>query len=273
MSDISSAFADSSARVIYEKRGRVGYVTLNRPASLNAMDLRMHEELCAIWDDVEQDDSVWLAVLTGAGDRAFSVGMDLKELAARAAAGTPPTSLGNRGGGWPRLTERHHMRKPIIAKVNGLAIGGGFELALACDIIIASEHAQFALPEAKLGLIPGAGGVFRLTRQIPFKAAMGYLFTGRKMSAGRAYDLGLVNEVAKAAELDSCVEQWITDILACAPLSIRAIKQIANQSAHLPLEEAFRTRYEAEQHRLLSSDCAEGARAFVEKRPPSWTGA
>lgn len=273
MGDILSASADESLRVIYEKRGKVGYVTLNRPLSLNAMDLRMHEELCAIWDDIEQDDSVWLVVLTGAGDRAFSVGMDLKELAARAAAGVPPTSLGNRDTGSPRLTERHHMLKPIIAKVNGLAIGGGFELALACDIIVASEHAQFALPEAKLGLIPGAGGVFRLTRQIPIKAAIGYLLTGRKMSANRAYELGLVNEVAAAAKLDSCVEQWIADILACAPLSIRAIKQIANQAASLSLEEAFRTRYEAEERRLCSRDCAEGAHAFVEKRSPCWTGA
>lgn len=273
MSDNPVASADESPRVIYEKRDRVGYVTLNRPLSLNAMDLRMHEELGAIWDDVERDESVWLVVLTGAGHRSFSVGQDLKELAARTAAGVPPASLGNRGAGWPRLTERYHMLKPVIAKVNGLAIGGGFELALACDIIVAAEHAQFALTEAKFGLIPGAGGVFRLTRQIPLKAAMGYLFTGRKMTADRAYGFGLVNEVVPAAELDDCVERWIADILACAPLSIRAIKQIASHSAALPLEQAFGRQYEAEKRRLSSTDCAEGVRAFVEKRQPRWTGA
>jgi len=272
MSESDSVPGDTAPRVMYEKRGKVAYVTLNRPGSLNAMDLRMHEELCAIWDDIEHDASVWLTVLTGVGDRAFSAGMDLKELAARTAAGVPPTSLGNRGAGWPRLTERFSMVKPVIARVNGLAIGGGFELALACDIIIAVEEAQFALPEARLGLIPGAGGVFRLTRQVPFKAALGYLFTGRRMGATRAYELGLINEVSSAADLDACVDRWVEDILACAPLSIRAIKQMATQSAQLTLEEAFRARYEAEERRLRSSDCGEGARAFVEKRPPEWTG-
>jgi dehydration protein DpgD len=262
----------SCSRVIYEKRDKVAYITLNRPELLNAMDLRMHEELCSVWDDFEQDDSIWLAVLTGAGNRAFSVGQDLKELVSRTQSGSPPTSFGNRGAGWPRLTERHAMTKPVLAKVNGLAIGGGFELALACDIVIAAEDAAFALPEAKLGLIPGAGGLFRLTRKIPFKVAIGHLFTGRKITASRAYDLGLINEVVPAAELDACVEQWIADILTCSPLSIRAIKQVAAQAATLPLEEAFRTRYEAEELRLLGKDCAEGPMAFIEKRPPRWTG-
>jgi crotonobetainyl-CoA hydratase/dehydration protein DpgD len=279
MRDISSAAPTSIptpshilTRVIYEKRNNVAYVTLNRPESLNAMDLRMHEELCAVWNDFEQDDSVWIAVLTGAGSRAFSVGQDLKELASRTESGNPPSSFGNRGPGWPRLTERHNMTKPVVAKINGLAIGGGFELALACDIIVASEDAAFSLPEAKLGLIPGAGGLFRLTRQIPFKVAIGHLFTGRKMTASRAYDLGLINEVVPSIELDTCVEQWVADLLACSPLSIRAIKQVAAQAATLPLEEAFRTRYEAEEFRLRGEDCVEGPRAFIEKRPPRWTG-
>lgn len=259
--------------VLYEKRGRVVYVTLNRPAVLNALNLRTHEELVRVWDDFERDDEVWVAVLTGAGDRSFSVGQDLKELVAITEAGAAATSFGSRGrAGWPRLTERFELTKPVIARVNGYALGGGFELALACDIVIAAEHAQFALPEAKLGLMAGAGGLFRLTRQLPFKSAMGYLMTGRRMTAARAYELGLVNEVVAAEQLDRAVDGWLQDVLRCAPLSVRAIKQVAQRSASLSLEQAFIERYPAEQHRMQSEDTREGPRAFVEKRDPVWRG-
>lgn len=262
---------DDCARVRYEKRGRVAYIVLDRPQALNAMDERMHEELGRVWDDFEQDDGIWLGVLTGAGTRAFSVGQDLKELVERVNAGASPTTFGSRGRpGWPRLTERHGLSKPLIARVNGYAFGGGFELALACDIIIAAREASFALPEAKLGLIPGAGGLFRLIRQIPFKVAMGYLMTGRRISAERAYELGLVNEVVPAADLDACVQQWVDDILRCAPLSVRALKQVGLASWRLSLEEAFAATYEAEEIRRKSEDCREGPLAFVQKRDPKW---
>jgi enoyl-CoA hydratase/carnithine racemase len=268
----SDSATDGQTRVRYEKRGRVAFITLNRPEVLNAMDVQMHEELGRIWDDFEQDDELWVGVLTGAGDRAFSVGQDLKELVERTQAGVPPSTFGSPGGpGWPRLTERFHMSKPLIARVNGYAFGGGFELALACDIVVAAEQSCFALPEAKLGLIPGAGGLFRLTRQIPFKVAMGYLMTGRRMSAARAYELGLVNEVVSMTELDTCVEQWVLDILRCAPLSVRALKQVALSSAHLPLEKAFAATYEAEERRRNSEDCQEGPLAFTQKRDPKWS--
>jgi dehydration protein DpgD len=264
---------DGHARVKYEKRGRVGYITLNRPHVLNAMDMRMHEELAQVWDDFEQDDGLWLGVLTGAGERAFSVGQDLKELVKRTNIDIKNTSLGSRDlPGWPRLTERLELRKPIIARINGIALGGGFELALACDIVIAAEQASFALPEAKLGLIPGAGGIFRLTRQIPFKIAMGYLMTGRYIGARRAYELGLVNEVVPVEDLDQCVERWAQDILRCGPLSIRALKQVALASAHLSLADAFVSTYDAEELRRQSEDCREGPLAFVEKREPLWKG-
>ncbi len=261
-------------RVEYRRQGHVAYVTLNRPAVLNAMDLRMHAELGEVWDDVEADDDVWLVVLTGAGERSFSVGQDLKELVARTEAGTTaPATFGSRGKpGWPRLTERFAFAKPIVARVNGFAYGGGFELALACDVIVAAEHAEFALTEAKLGLMAGAGGVFRLTRQAPFRIAMGHLVTGRPMSAARAYELGLVNEVVPADRLDDCVAGWVADILACAPLSVRAIKQAAHHSATLPLEQAFTASYPWESRRMHSQDSLEGPRAFVDKRRPTWTG-
>lgn len=261
----------TSARVEYEKQGRVAVITLNRPDALNAMDLQMHAELCAIWDDFEQDDDLWVGVLTGKGQRAFSVGQDLKELVRRTAAGAPASSFGSKGlPGWPRLTERFALAKPLIARVNGYALGGGFELALACDIIVAADHATFALPEARLGLIPGAGGLFRLPRQVPYKIAMGYLMTGRRMSAARACELGLVNEVVHADQLDACVAGWVDDLLRSAPLSLRAIKQAAAAAATLSLEQAFQADYQWEAARRQSADCREGPLAFTEKRPPQW---
>lgn len=204
--------------MLYERAGHVARVTLNRPHVLNAMDQRMHAELGAVWDEVERDDEVRLVVLTGAGERAFSVGQDLKERARLDREGHPPTSFGSRGQpGSPRLTDRFTLSKPVLARVRGHALGGGFELVLACDLVIAAQSAVFALPEAALGLIPGAGGAFRLARQIPLKAAMGYLLTGRRMSAHEALALGLVNEVVPDDQLDACVERWTADLLRCAP--------------------------------------------------------
>jgi dehydration protein DpgD len=268
-----SAIRGSVSPVLYEKRGRVAYITMNRPHVLNAMNMAMHTELKEIWDDFEKDAEVWLGVLTGSGDLAFSVGQDLKELAVRNQAGVRPSSFGSEGGaGWPRLTERFACKKPIIARVNGFALGGGFELALACDIIVAAEQARFALPEARLGLIPGAGGVFRLSRQIPFRAAMGYLMTGRQFDADRALALGLVNEVVPLSDLDRCVEGWAQDILRCAPLSVRSIKEVVTASAHLSIESAFSMPFEAEEIRRGSMDSIEGPRAFLDKRDPVWSG-
>ncbi|MFG3581311.1 enoyl-CoA-hydratase DpgD [Micromonospora chersina] len=260
-------------RVRYEKADHVARVTLDRPEVLNAMDLRMHAELAEVWDDVEADDDVRVVVLTGAGDRAFSVGQDLRERARLDADGVPPSSFGSRGQpGWPRLTERFDLSKPVLARVDGYALGGGFELALACDLVVASDRAVFALPEPRLGLVPGAGGAFRLSRQVPLKAAMGYLLTGRRMDAGAAYALGLVNEVVPAAELDRCVAGWVADLLACAPLALRAIKQAVLGSLDRPLPEAFAGRYGWEERRRASRDAVEGPRAFAEKRAPVWLG-
>ncbi|MGA6189585.1 enoyl-CoA-hydratase DpgD [Nocardia iowensis] len=259
--------------VDYRKHGRIATVQLNRPHVLNAMNLAMHAELACVWDDIEADDDIWLVVLSGAGKKAFSAGQDLKELAGRIENGSARSSFGSAGKpGFPRITERFSFAKPIIAKVSGYALGGGFELALACDIIIAATDAQFGLPEATLGLIPGAGGVFRLPRQAPYRIAMGHLLTGRTMSAARAFELGLVNEVVSETELDSCVERWAADVLACAPLSIRAIKEAAAASIAMPLPEAFTADYQWERTRADSADAEEGPRAFAEKRAPNWTG-
>jgi enoyl-CoA hydratase/carnithine racemase len=263
----------SWSRVRYEKRGHVAYVTLNRPAVLNAMDLRMHGELGLAWDEAEADDDVRAVVLTGAGDRSFSVGQDLRERAQLDRHGALPATFGSRGQpGWPRLTERFEFSKPVIARVNGYALGGGFELALACDIVVASESAVFALPEVLLGLVPGAGGAFRLSRQLPLKVAMGYLLTGRSIEARVAYDLGLVNEVVPPDQLDRCVASWVADLLRGAPLAVRAIKEAVMRSVDMPLEQAFATRFAWEQRRMYSQDAVEGPLAFAENRPPVWQG-
>ena len=261
------------SRVSYEKKDHVARVTLDRPAVLNAMDVRMHEELAAVWDDVEDDDDIRVAVLTGAGERAFSVGQDLKERARLDAAGTPASTFGGRGQpGWPRLTERFGLSKPVVARVDGYALGGGFELVLACDLVVASDRSVFALPEVRLGLVPGAGGAFRLIRQLPQKVAMGYLLTGRRFDAATAYRHGLVNEVTPPEELDACVDGWVADLVASAPLSVRAVKEAALRSVDLPLEEAFVAAYPWEERRRRSRDALEGPRAFAEKRAPAWSG-
>lgn len=261
------------ALVEYRKAGRVAYVTLNRPEKLNAMNLAMHEELREVWDDFERDDEVWVGVLSGAGDRAFSTGQDLGELVERVRRGEPPGTIGSRDKpGWPRLTERFELAKPLIARVAGLALGGGFELVLACDLAVAADTAQFALPEARLGLVAGAGGVLRLARQLPMRVAMGHLMTGRRMSAWRAYELGLLNEVVPGDRLDEAVQAWVDDLLRCAPLAVRAVKEAVTQAAGVPLRQAFATRYVWEERRMRSADAVEGPLAFVEKREPRWSG-
>ncbi|MEV6350164.1 enoyl-CoA-hydratase DpgD [Actinoplanes sp. NPDC051851] len=260
-------------RVRYEKKGHVAYVTVDRQHVLNALDLRTHEELGAVWDDVEQDVEIRVAVLSGAGDRAFSVGQDLKERRRLDTGGVEPTTFGSRGQpGWPRLTERFSLSKPVVARVDGYAFGGGFELALACDLIIASDRSVFALPEVRLGLVPGAGGAFRLARQMPHRIAMGYLLTGRWMDAATALWFGLVNDVVAAESLDDCVGEWVDDLLEGAPLSLCAIKEAVLRSVDMPLEDAFAAPYAWEERRRRSRDAAEGVRAFTEKRAPVWSG-
>ncbi|MDP7720736.1 enoyl-CoA-hydratase DpgD [Mycobacterium sp. TY814] len=268
------AALDQFEFVEYEKRDRVATITMRRPEVLNAMNVRMHEELRLVWEDFESDPQVWVGVLTGSGDRAFSVGQDLKELAdrdARGAAGL--SSFGSKDKpGAPRLTDRFDITKPLVAKVRGYALGGGFELALACDLIIAASDAQFGLPEVRLGLVAGAGGVFRLGRQLPARVAAGYLLTGRRMTAHDALHHGLVNEVVAPERLDDATQAWVDDLLRGAPLAVRATKEALWRSLDLPLRDAFDEVYPCEERRKRSSDAMEGPRAFTEGRPPSWTG-
>ena len=254
-------------------RDHVAYVTLNRPEAMNALNPELRWSLSQHFDKIEQNEDIWLAVVTGAGERAFCAGADLKHRALERDADEAQRALwAKQDSETTALNLRWSFSKPVIAKVNGFALGGGLELALACDIIVAAEHAELGLPEPRRGLIAGGVGVHRLPRQIGLKPAMGYLLTGRHMSAQRAYELGLINEFVPAAALDRCVDGWVEDIMRCAPLAVRATKEAAMAGLERPLAEAFHARYDAETRRQNSADAQEGPRAFTEKRAPKWLG-
>lgn len=257
----------------FEVRDRVAWITLDRPEAMNSLNPPLRRALSRHFDEVAENDDIWLAVVTGAGDRAFCAGADLKHRALEATATEAQKAEWRRmAAETVSLTERWHYPKPVIAMVNGYALGGGLELAMACDIIVAADHAEFGLPEPRRGLIAGAAGVHRLPRQIGLKPAMGYMLTGRHMSAARAFELGLVNELVPAARLRETVEDWVADILRCAPLAVRATKEATMRGLDFPLAQAFYTRYEWEHRRQMSEDAREGPRAFAEKRPPDWKG-
>jgi len=257
----------------FELEGHVARITLDRPESLNSLNPDLRWELSQHFDEVENNDDIWLAVVTGSGDRAFCAGADLKHRARERDATTEQRAdWAQKNIETRSLTERWHFAKPVIARVNGFALGGGLELAMACDIIVAAEHAEFGLPEPRRGLIAGAVGVHRLPRQIGLKPAMGHLLTGRHMTAARAYELGLVNQVVSLDGLDLAVNGWIEDILRCAPLSVRATKEAAMRGLDMALPQAFYNEYEWERKRQQSADTLEGPRAFAEKREPRWVG-
>lgn len=258
---------------IYEKRDRVAHITINRPEVMNALHPDASRELSGIWDDFAADDDLWVAILTGAGSRGFSAGNDLKATAARNAGST----VGNTGrgpirGGFGGLTERFDLYKPVIGAVNGWAMGGGCELALACDILVAADSARFGLPEPRVGLAALAGGIHRLPRQIPLKIAMGMLLTAKPIDATEAHRLGLVNEVVPLDQLIPTAERWAAEILECAPLSVRGSKEAAMVGLDVPLRAAIRSSYPGIQEHLASADAVEGPRAFSDKRQPNWTG-
>jgi enoyl-CoA hydratase/carnithine racemase len=252
--------------VRYEKRDRIAWVTIDRPDVMNALHPAANEELSRVWDDVASDPDVWVAILTGAGARAFSAGNDLKWTAQH---GMPRMPKGGFGG----LVARDDLWKPLIAAVNGVALGGGLELALACDLIVASETARLGLPEPRVGLMAAAGGVHRLPRHLPLKVAMGMMLTGRQVTAAEALRIGLVNEVVAPAELLAAAERWGREILECSPLSVQATKQAALQGLGRPVLEAMAGDYPAVRRLFTSQDVVEGPLAFAQKRTPRWQGA
>jgi len=254
----------------YEKKERIAYVTINRPERMNALHPPAHLEFWDVFSDFRDDPDVWVAIITGAGEKAFSAGNDLKAQAERTGADQP--SGPSQPGGFGGITNRFECYKPIIAAVNGYALGGGFEIAMACDIIIAADHARFGLPEPTVGLNAGAGGMHRLPRQVPLKVAMGMLLTGRHITAEEAYRIGIVNEVVPMVDLMTTAEKWAADSIRCAPLAVRASKEGAMKGLEMSLDEAMNTEFPVTRQLQDSEDFVEGPLAFSEKRPQNWKG-
>lgn len=244
----------------------MAYITLDRPEKLNALNSHMEQALHEAWLAAEADADVWVIILSGTGG-AFCVGSDIHEQLADA---SPRLSF---GGGLTGVNgQRVHVTKPVIAAVDGYALGGGFELAMSCDIIVATTAAKFGLPEARVGMITGSPVVHRVVRQLPYHVAMGLLLTGESLTGERAFHCGLVNELATAETLIDESRDWARRILRCSPQGVRAMKEAAVSRLGWPLDIALTTRFDSIEEYQASSDRQEGIAAFREKRHPTWTG-
>jgi len=258
--------------ILVRQSSGVTTITLNRPEVMNAIHSPMHAELSEALDGFAADPKQRVCVLTGAGERAFCAGSDLK-YAASSDLGVGEGKRAYPRSGYGGIAERFDLSKPVIAAVNGLALGGGFEIVLACDIVIASDNAVFGLPEPLVGAIALGGGLLRLPRQIGLKPALGIILTGRKVPAAEAKSLGLVNEVVPQTDLAATVDRWTADILRCSPVAIQTSKEVVYRGLDEPsLADAMRHQkdYAAYRAWLESEDLREGPRAFAQKRSPSW---
>lgn len=250
----------------FHKEGHVAFVRLNRPKSLNAISDSMDLALHAAWNEVNNDPDIWVAVLSAEGERAFCVGADV-------AGGTERSSRmalagGLTGVGGPLVT----LTKPLIAALQGYVLGGGFELAMCADIIVAADSALFAVPETKAGIIGECGVLHRAVRQLPQRVAMAMILTGDRLPASDALKYGLVNEVVPFADLEAATSRWTAKVLAASPLANQAAKHAANHGLTLSLNAALGTRYEPIESYADSGDRLEGRLAFQEKRLPQWAG-
>jgi len=250
-------------KVLYEVRDRVAYITINRPEVMNAMDPEVYGLLSKAWIDVRDNPEVWVAIITGAGDKAFTAGADLKSDAIKEREKadfcmTQKDMILNRG---------LEVWKPVIAPVNGYCLAGGMTLLFATDIRIAAEHSVFEISEVKRGLLPGNGGTQRILKQLPYTIAMEMLL-GRRLNAQEAFTYGLVNKIVSQNSLMLTAEQYARQLCENAPLSLRAIKELAIRSQSLPLEQGIRLEDALLEFLRTTEDAKEGPRAFAEKRKP-----
>lgn len=258
--------------VTYDIIGKTAVITINRPEARNALSSEAWAGLADAWHAARQDDDVWTLILTGAGEQAFCAGNDLKEMSERKAQaekeGRPFVST------MPAATPMRGipMPKPVIAAINGVAVGGGLELALACDLRIAADHARIGLPEVSRGIIAAGGGVTKLPRLIPFGRALELLFTGNIISAQEALSLGILNHVVPSADLMSTALALAEKINENAPLAVRAAKEGAWKSLQMPLSEAMDLELLLLNRVRQSQDAWEGPKAFAEKRKPNYSG-
>ncbi len=264
--------------LIYEKRDGIAYITLNRPEVHNALNPEMVVRLAEAWQDFEADPDMRVAIITGAGERAFSAGADLGRLIPLFTGARQPEDewdhrlLQNRWMMDMCLLRRRPIYKPVVAAINGFCLAGGTELIQATDIRIAAEHATFGLSEVKRALVPGGGSMVRLPRQIPYCKAMEILLTGEPMTAQEAYRIGLVNYVVPLSELMPTAEKFARIIAENGPLAVRKAKEAVLRTLGLPLEEAYKIEDEIARQVFASEDAKEGPRAFMEKRKPQYKG-
>ena len=252
--------------LLRERRGQVEILTINRPEARNAINGAVSTAMAGFMDELTTDADCWVVVITGSGDKAFSAGMDLKAFS----SGEGGAIMGA-SGGFGGITQRD-FPKPIIAAVNGSALAGGLEIMLSCDLVVAADHATFGIPEAKRGLIAGAGGLIRMPKRLPMAVALELAMTGDPIDAERAYALGLVNKVvpgdAVLAEAVALAER----IAANAPLAVRYSKSVMKRAAEVSEAEGWKINQEAVGVVFTSADAMEGPIAFAEKRPPNWQG-
>ncbi|MHB8575202.1 MAG: enoyl-CoA hydratase/isomerase family protein [Dehalococcoidia bacterium] len=249
-------------------RDKVAYLTFNRPEAMNAMDPEMYRQLSEAWIEVRDNPDIWCALITGAGDRAFTAGADLKKTIPRRPElwefwQTQSEQILNRG---------LEVWKPVVAAVNGYCLAGGMTLLFATDIRVASEHAVFGISEVKRGILPGNGGTQRAIRQLPYPIAMELLLIGDTLTAQQALQYGLINKVVPREQLMETAEVYARKLVANAPLAVRAIKELAVRSQYLHLSDGLRLESSIQQVLRQSEDASEGPRAFAEKRTPNWTG-
>ena len=253
--------------VLHEKRGRIAYITIDRPRALNSLDPATFQELSTALINFREDDESWVAVLTGSGNRAFCVGADIKDMLPK---------LGEISNEWwrlpPTILRGLELWKPVIAAINGHALGGGLELALACDIRIAAEHATFGAPEATLGIIPGWGGTQRLTRAVPFAKAAEMIFYGQRIDAQEAYRIGLVNKVVAGDALMPTAEEWAQKLSEMPPIAVRAAKEAMIRGTEMTLEEGLMLEAKLMDVCFASEDHREARDAWLEKRKPDLKG-